>query len=133
MRTQRVSWRFYRMRFVPGWVTVAPSSWFDSSSEARYARGSISPQTAADNTGVPHETRKNRVLVPSGPYLFEGRFQSASEIARRCPAYSYPWIGRALKDGCKTIEDLAKRWAKAQAKHRQTSIRRSKEARKVFR
>jgi len=71
--------------------------------------------------------------VSSTRFPFEGGEFTASEIARRCPAYSRVWLAKALKSGCRTVQDLAKRYATAQANHRQSCIRRSSTARKMFR
>jgi hypothetical protein len=64
-------------------------------------------------------------------YSFDGEMVTPSELARRVTAYSRPWLGEALKAGCRSTRDLAVRYAagvtreKAGGRHgkRKTALR----------
>lgn len=52
-------------------------------------------------------------------YLFDGVEVTPAELARRVTCYSEPWLGAALKAGCRTVQDLAVRYAQGRVRERQ--------------
>lgn len=58
------------------------------------------------------------MIVASKRYMFEGEMVTPAELSRRITAYSKPWLGEALKAGCRSVRDLAVRYAAGEVRHK---------------
>lgn len=57
---------------------------------------------------------------------WEGEQLSATEIHRRCPAYSITAVRAALKEGVKSVEDLHRRYERGVARQKAGSSNNSR-------
>ncbi len=59
-------------------------------------------------------------------YSFDGEMTTPAELARRITCYSEPWLGEALKAGCRSVMDLSVRYAAGKTRERAAGNRGSK-------